>query len=343
MKRANFHTSAFTLVELMVVISILVLLIAILSPSFRAMKAAARTTVCATRLHGISTAYSTRKAAERINSYGAMTASSWPGVLLSYLGQSKEAMICPEDDARPTGGSEVDLSAYSIYDKSTKFYMALSEAPLTAKLNQSQYDIFNPLEATKNRVPPAYMDDGTGVWWFCFEDLRTDEAGTAGGGDRDFDDIQILCRDLGFGRIELNFKKGGSSHGFAFCDENRQIVPGYDPLTGTSLKYEIAAKVASLSYGMNSRVDKMPPGGKTILAMDYELSVVNTGGSSPTSTIDDWTQPPHYKAPSLTFARHNGRVNVLWSGNEVTLENPSDINPGIEAIKLLYWVPGQRE
>jgi hypothetical protein len=94
---------------------------------------------------------------------------------------------------------------------------------------------------------------------------------------------------------------------------------------------------------MNSRVDKMPPGGKTILAMDYELSVVNTGGSSPTSTIDDWTQPPHYKAPSLTFARHNGRVNVLWSGNEVTLENPSDINPGIEAIKLLYWVPGQRE
>jgi hypothetical protein len=137
-------------------------------------------------------------------------------------------------DLRPM--QAVEEMGYTIYDGVTGFYMPLAEGPLTAKLSQSQYEANTPSESIKGRVFPAYADDGSGIVWYCFEDLRTNAEGTAGGGDRDYDDIQVRCRQVG-ASIEFAFVKGVASHYFAFCSSDQAVVAGYENLVNGLAPY----------------------------------------------------------------------------------------------------------
>lgn len=329
----------FTLGELLVVIGVVALLVAIIVPVTTGIFSRARQLQCINNLHHIGVAYANQFAEAKSSNSAAFAPTGWTGALLSYVGSNRKTYICPEDDYITDPVPE--LEEYYIRDNSSGFYMPLEAAPLTAKLNQAQYDWFDPLESSKNRVVPPYIDDGSGVWWYCFEDLRTDAAGSTGGGDKDFDDIQVKCTMQPDYKIKLEFKKGGSSHSFSFADPQKNVVAGYSSLSGnlTMPPYYVSGGASACSYGVNGYTQTMTSGQKVIFAMDYEAAVVSNGSDVMLNKIDDWTKMPHFDGKKLTFARHRGRVNAVWGDGAVNTLNPLDIDIRISSLRSQYWIP----
>jgi prepilin-type processing-associated H-X9-DG protein len=321
----------------MVVLAVVALLIAVIVPLTTGIFSQARQTICQNNLHHIGVAFANQAAEAKATNGSPFAPSAWTGALITYVGDNRKTYVCPEDDCLTNPVPA--LEEYYIYDNSTKFYMPLEGAPLTAKLNQSQYDIFDPLEATKNRVVPPYVNDGTGVWWYCFEDLRTDAGGTAGGGDKDFDDIQVRCTMQPDYRIKVEFKKGGSGHSFSFADPQRNVVAGYGLLNNTNPPFYIGGGGTACSYGVNGYAMSISAGQKVIFAMDYESAVVNNGSPVVGGKIDDWSDRPHGDGKNLTFARHRGRVNTVWADGSVATANPLDIDIRMSSLRSQYWIP----
>ena len=120
--RSSYHM-AFTLVELLVVISIIALLVAILLPALNKARRAAKTTVCLTNMHSWGLLFTTffMDNDDRTVGYplgksteaqydGSPGAEGWPAVLIDYYGHV-DIRYCPEaivDEYNLTYGDKDD-------------------------------------------------------------------------------------------------------------------------------------------------------------------------------------------------------------------------------------------
>ncbi|MCD6303755.1 MAG: prepilin-type N-terminal cleavage/methylation domain-containing protein, partial [Planctomycetes bacterium] len=98
------HGEGFTLAELMVVIMVIALLVAIVTPFVQRAFAVQRKVACASHLEKLGQAVYTRFASAQTSDLASATISpaTWASDLSSYIGESKGIFICPEDKGAET-------------------------------------------------------------------------------------------------------------------------------------------------------------------------------------------------------------------------------------------------
>ncbi|MFO8013142.1 MAG: hypothetical protein R6X20_07535, partial [Phycisphaerae bacterium] len=209
-----------------------------------------------------------------------------------------------------------------------------------------------------------YQSDGGPDTWYCFEDWQD-----AGRSDRDFKDVMVKVHDNGDGTFNLSLNAGTTGGKNAIVslpehehladvparasniqlnvgeveEEKEQAVGGFEsvanPYGGTKIGSE-ATLTFMTNYGLNaqsaitkenSRYLADEPG--RVLLMDYYKPLALASDVWNGTDLD----PNQDGVP--VFARHNHRVNVLFTDGAVKTLHPDEINPAVPALQLQYWGP----
>ncbi len=354
MSRRRKCLAAFTLVELLVVISIIVLLITMMLPIFGKAKEAARLAQCAANLNSLGVAYTNRGA--DIAGSGAGTSRpvvgepyAWPSLLGQYLGGDGGVLSCPSAELRDPLWDGVDPSAegydgfvsapgyewmlfHNVSGVKTAFYVPMTnEHPLFATIGW----------------------DGTGRQ---VDQKRKDRYGSKPDQALVFTTLRVQ-NWLEFGQDAGSNYDGGSGwgheHQFSFVPiektEEKAIVEGigWKVQHGEKWLYNGAAAEDShgnahihtnewipASYGMNNRAPHLARGERRILLVDYDRLVADVVDADDHAATNSWTHEME-----KVHARHGGRVNVLWSDGSVTTKLPGEIDPGISENLEKKWRP----
>jgi prepilin-type N-terminal cleavage/methylation domain-containing protein/prepilin-type processing-associated H-X9-DG protein len=241
------------------------------------------------------------------------------------------------------------------------YIIPLEEGRWCLKLSDDQYAAarsagFLPGGATlRDKFDTAYQPGANRhSYWLCIEDH---------GGDDDFKDIMIHVTENKDGSFALDVSAGQHGHRNSLVNKPEgvelmfvpspcasfrlSVKPSDSPnAAGSGGGVEVASQyssiqaddpiqggVASTSYAMNVYYPQMTRKASKILLMDYikYLAYVN----------DDWAgekMDPEQTGSPL-FARHGGRMNVLYSDGSVAAENPQDVNPAVPANERALWDP----
>ena len=316
----------FTLLELLVVVAIIALLTILLAPSFRNAYHAIRAGICGNNLRRIGEAitlfYRGGPAGREVN----LTASRWPEELDEYLGEGG-VTYCPEG----TAGSQMAQSApisdlVSLYVENRNCDLEFIESAVVRKLSDEQYQQISWGPANMNL--PAYEPGADlGVYWYVFEDL-------AGGGDMDFD-IAVRVTENGDGTYTLWCTQlTGAGYTWWLVDKinvdaagNRSVVVHKNDMDWWTAEAPspdaegIVGEGGGTNYGVNGEINNIADDVGKIVALDYPWFAARSD--------HDWTADSFTgEIPGIpVFARHQGRINVLFTGGAVQLKRPDEINP----------------
>ncbi len=322
------RSSAFTLVELLVVIVILSLLMALLMPVARAALRAYYLTRCQLNLRHLYDAQCTWRADQGVTQFA--TGPDWVDTILPYLEGRSEVLRCPESD-NPWGDSENRLSlgdiVFEIYG-----YSGYSDY---------RYDI--PLDSDFIEIiPPVVNPEIQGWKQYGIEDDRT-------GGDYETDkrDIVVEIRFVAGRPVSIYFSPsiGGHGYSYKFKIKDEIIYDNYDSgdssMIGTSMSLE-SYGIRTSDYGMSrgsyetSTATVPKPDGKMFFILDYPLSVADymatVGGDewkrffvvdpayNPVIGAYQWQPPPGCETwtwQQVTALRHFEKANVLFCDGHV--------------------------
>ena len=248
----------------------------------------------------------------------------WVAEISQYLGDER-CLICPEGQAAWAATQcvedQVDI-------KSGSNYIPLVVGSKLLKLSAVQWGTTGIREGWRVNPVPYDPDDGSnGVYWWGWED----------GGDNDFQDIAIKVTPLGGGLVELFVQSWTAGHPELWTKEPRACLAAhteinahyYGSSTFKMLQLEVGGEC---SYGMNNAMLKLSHLNK-ILALDY--------GAITAESTDVWTDAKWDtdNDGELDFARHMGRINVLFVDGTVRLKSVDEINPDNLPAENTYWLP----
>lgn len=299
MKRTLLR-QAFTLVELMVVISIIGILISLLAPAVQSFRQAGSRVVCANNLHNIHVAYVHRQTlfpAER------MTASGWDVQLRPYFDNEKSILLCPRGyENVPDAG----LEDVKLYVNQNAFEDGSHQIPF----------VIGP--RCRISSVPKYVNQATapGSYVLEFEDWT----------DYNWTDIIVLVTPLE-DCVELDVLDKFA--GFTFSLDGPDNEKLADPYTKGSPKITLYIS-GKVSYGMNSLVSRMVDETETILMLDYRKKIANVFGPN---------RKDYSAASTLPVDRHRGFCNVLKVGGEVVAMEPASIEWMDQKIANRLWRP----
>ncbi|MGC9455186.1 MAG: prepilin-type N-terminal cleavage/methylation domain-containing protein [Phycisphaerae bacterium] len=213
---------------------------------------------------------------------------------------SPKALLCPEDEEPHSG---ISGAVVEVIGKG--YNMPLAEGPLTRRedINDSTYEL-------------------------RFEDLRP------GGGDMDFNDLILRIHELEDGRNEVTVVDENAGLNFNLIGPTGELlIARLDKNIGKT----VVLPSGDSSFGMSCQAEWFndTTRAEVIHMIDYEKPVVEAFGLEGTDDWEYWSRGPgHYE-----FARHFGRVNVLWRDCSVQVSDPESIHPDLGSQVERYWVP----
>jgi prepilin-type N-terminal cleavage/methylation domain-containing protein/prepilin-type processing-associated H-X9-DG protein len=273
----------------------------------------------------------------------------------------------PIPDYPPRYAQLSDLAEVKNVAGSSTYFTPLEEGRWMLKLSDEQYsaataqNLLNDSANADNirtKFNCNYSPGGNPhSYWLCDEDH---------GADEDYKDLMIHVTEERDGSFTLDIVGGFTGHTNSIVSkpDGAQLIsvpshatglritlkptdeelppggsggdPGGTGGTGGQRPGEqdaIPNVVVATSYAMNANYPRMPRKGGKILLMDYchYLAYVT----------DDWRgekmDPDGDSIP--TFARHWGRMNVLYADGSVKLEDARDVDPVVPTTEMLLWDP----
>lgn len=357
---------AFTLIEMLVVITVIVIIVGLLFPvSMRALDKA-RTAKCAANMASIYRAYQMRKADENKNPrWVALRSSGWAGVLLAYVDGKGKIFQCPRDRVGHWGG----LSAMMHLGK----FGSGGGRVTPGQHGTSQFDSGRNFNYASRRYwSPGGPDDWpggvTGLSPERYQSVSTYRGalGATSGWSVVFWTARADQYDWGFG-------SGNEAAIFTVLPAQRRLrvvsVSIGSPLldgkgapnaqTGFTNLSSLPANtlidvdmVTRCSYGMNDHDveggiltsgsdwlhetysffwPKVPA--NKILLMDYTNAQVAAHTMASNSVT--------WGTNTVAFRRHSAstRANVLFGDGTVQLMDPAAVDPGVPGNYATYWEP----
>jgi prepilin-type processing-associated H-X9-DG protein/prepilin-type N-terminal cleavage/methylation domain-containing protein len=301
------NRKAFTIIELLVVITIMTLLMGLLLPGLKRTRGIGRTARCASNLGQIARGGTAHRAEDKMaGRTAAMASSAWAANTFNYMNQDQRGMVCPEDPKphRSIPFWAVCWTSGSI-GSGTSYDLEFEEGPF----------------AQKTATDPNH-------YTLRIEDIRPS------GGDRSFDDIVVTVAIDPNGTATVTAtRKSGAAYAFQFMTWEGKAT---DMPSGTTTAVASAGPAPYTSYGANSKLAGIPEGtsGKVQL-VDYYKDTV--------SPVDDWLKD----GGDMGMYRHNGAANVLMCDGAVktipmrTLDfaDPVKKAPTNQTNAQKYWDP----
>ena len=321
----------FTLVELLVVLTILALLAVLLIPALSGIRHVASMTVCANNLKRIGEAARHLESEERTDRRE-LNAMQWQMQLAPFLHDSK-IFICTEDDpdadsAKMPLSEIVAIHGWATYNPDD-YIQSLVVGTFICKLSNTQYLQAGFGDGKRSYSPPAYQADSKPeVFWFCMEDWQY--AGARG----DFDwDLHIRATDNFDGTVTLLLKQMGTGYQFELIDLlKNEAVMNKGQMTGVAPGAEYTVTVGGqglTSYGINGAVGSILDSVGKILVIEYPWLIARS--------THDWSDFDSDIPGIPIFARHYGKMNVLFTDGSVSLKRPDEVNPSDPRVQTTLW------
>jgi prepilin-type processing-associated H-X9-DG protein/prepilin-type N-terminal cleavage/methylation domain-containing protein len=360
----TWRTGGFTLVELLVVITIIGLLIALLLPAVQAARESGRSTHCKNNLHQLGVAYQSLAAKRPAGEPTIGAASRWISNLLPMAEKAQGILWCPNDKSTRKNNASASIAEDGnivVEDKPPPSLVLGQTENAKVVVYQERQDFVLPsavsvdLSAAGTMMSGGTMSGGSipagtpvDVWL-----LHYDPPGR--NGTQSNARITFAGRILGvvvftaglrqtdplLGSPNTNYDQQQGARGMepgaeilTISQDMRTLTTDRLVVTGCMEEARIITEPGGIgmsSYGANGRLHHFAGGySHKILLVEYNKIVASVVGSE---AYDVWSEQI---AP-----RHGGTSNVLFGDGHVEARTPRSIDPRVRAIHDEYWCPIQ--
>ena len=270
--------AGFTIVELVVTITVLTVLACLLIPSVMQSRSAARQNVCLNNMRNIGVAYHSDFAKHGRS----MSAYDWRLSVLEQMEQNGNMLLCPDDSREFL----YDVDEYTVYIVNNRRSIPLKPGPWCWIGDSTFCQQFAEISVDN---PDAYF--------IGFEDLRYNTP---------FDGI-VLVEPLNEGGAKLTHV-GGHPHAYRHQLKDPNGVVISDPFD-KGFTWEVHG--TDSSYGGNSRMQRFGSDNQKILALEYGKPVANVVGPAAVGVIDYYENVAARHNGRLNILYADGRVESV--------------------------------
>jgi prepilin-type N-terminal cleavage/methylation domain-containing protein/prepilin-type processing-associated H-X9-DG protein len=308
----------FSLIELLVVTTILGILMALLLPAVQEARESARLAQCVSNLHQIGVAYHWHN-----SNYGGtsrhLEASTWAATLKPFVEGKTGIYVCP-NDADSGGGHTLSGYIFWVDDRVYPEYGGGHGIPFE---DGPRCRVASPNHSTgwSAGVGAPYWEQRTGKYrqfaesfMFEFEDHV----------DFDWSDMVVLVDPYPDGRTHCQAIAKYAGFTFKLKDPQGNIL--FSPFVPGNSWWAGAGEKAS--YGMNNRAQVFHQDSTKILMVEYGKLVADVVGADARDVWHQWVRP-----------RHAGVLNALFGDGRVETMPPSAIDPTVTKLHDEYWRP----